>query len=105
VTIYRIGVHTALGDPGTALAFARTINLRGLPTPERQARFCLDTARAWDRYGNRLNCLSALHTAERCAPEELRRPSVHTLISSLLNAPGPTPPGLRELATRSGAIT
>jgi hypothetical protein len=104
VTIYRIGVHTALGDPGTALTHARSINLAGLPTPERQARFCLDTARAWDRYGNPAKCLAALHAAERCAPEELRRSSVHTLITSLLNAPGPTPPGLCDLATRSGAV-
>ena len=51
-TIYHIGVHTALGDPGTALAYARTIDLRTVPTPERQARFCLDTARAWNRFGN-----------------------------------------------------
>lgn len=52
VAIYRIGVHTALGDAGTALTHARTINLGNLPTPERQARFCLDTARAWDRHGD-----------------------------------------------------
>ncbi|MGH3720678.1 MAG: hypothetical protein ACRDRI_17890 [Pseudonocardiaceae bacterium] len=51
VAIYRIGVHTALGDAGTALGYARKIDLRGLPTPERQARFCLDTARAWHRFG------------------------------------------------------
>lgn len=105
VTIYRIGVHTALGDPGTALTHARTIALRSLPTPERQARFCLDTARAWDRYGNPTNCLTALQAAERCAPEELRRSSVRTLISSMLDAPGPTPAGLPELAARSGIIT
>jgi transcriptional regulator with XRE-family HTH domain len=104
VTIYRIGVHTALGDSGTALTHARTISLRSLPTPERQARFCLDTARAWHRYGNPTNSVKALQTAERCAPEELRRSSVRTLISALLNAPGPTPAGLRELATRSGVI-
>jgi transcriptional regulator with XRE-family HTH domain len=102
VAIYRIGVHTALGDPGTALTHARTITLRSLPTPERQARFCLDTARAWDRYGNPTNCVTALQAAERCAPEELRRSSVRALISSMLDAPGPTPAGLPELATRSG---
>lgn len=104
MAIYRIGVHTALGDAGTALTYARTIDLRSLPTPERQARFCLDTARAWDRYGNRAKCLTALQAAERCAPDELRRSSVRTLISSLLAAPGPTPAGLPELAARSGVL-
>lgn len=103
-TIYRIGVHTALGDPGTALTYARKIDLRTVPTPERQARFCLDTARAWNRFGNPNNCFKALQTAERCAPEELRRPSVRSLVASLLDAPGPTPTGLRELAARCGAI-
>jgi hypothetical protein len=47
VTIYQIGVHTALGDAGTALDHARRIDLRRVPTPERQARFCVDTARSW----------------------------------------------------------
>lgn len=103
-TIYRIGVHTALGDAGTALDYARKINLRSVPTPERQARFCLDTARAWDRFGSPSNCFKALQTAERCAPEELRRSSVRSLIASLLDAPGPTPSGLRDLAARCGAL-
>lgn len=103
-TIYRIGVHTALGDAGTALDYARKIDLRGVPTPERQARFCLDTARAWDRFGSPGNCFQALQAAERCAPEELRRSSVRSLVASLLDAPGPTPSGLRELATRCGVI-
>ncbi len=103
-TIYRIGVHTALGDAGTALDYAGKINLRSVPTPERQARFCLDTARAWDRFGSPSNCFKALQTAERCAPEELRRASVRSLIASLLDGPGPTPSGVRELAARCGAV-
>jgi hypothetical protein len=30
--VYRIGIHTALGDPGTALDYARKIDLRSLRT-------------------------------------------------------------------------
>jgi transcriptional regulator with XRE-family HTH domain len=104
VTIYQIGVHTALGDAGTALDHARKISLRSLPTPERQARFCVDTARAWQRFGSRSNCFQALQTADRCAPEELRRSSVRSLVASLLDAPGPAPSGLREFAVRCGAV-
>ncbi len=100
--IYRIGVHTALGDPGTALDHARKVTLAAIPTPERQARFCVDTARAWQRYGSPVNSVNALHVAEECAPEELRRSSVRDLITSLLEAPGPTPEGLPELAARCG---
>ena len=105
VTIYQIGVHTALGDAGIALDHARRIDLRSLPTPERQARFCVDTARAWQRFGNPGNAFQALQAADRCAPEELRRSSVRSLTASLLDAPGPTPPGLREFAARIAAIT
>jgi hypothetical protein len=98
-------VHTALGDAGTALDHARKIDLRSVPTPERQARFCVDTARAWHRFGSPANCFQALQAAGRCAPEELRRSSVRALVASLLDAPGPTPAGLREFAARCGAIT
>lgn len=104
VGIYQIGVHTALGDAGTALDHARKIDLRSVPTPERQARFCLDTARAWHRFGNLSNCFQALQAADRCAPEELRRSSVRSLIASLLDAPGPTLPGMREFAARCGTV-
>jgi hypothetical protein len=103
VTIYQIGVHTALGDAGTALDHARKIDLRNVPTPERQARFCIDTARAWQRFGNPGNAFKSLQVAGRCAPEELRRPSVRSLVTSLLETPGPTPRGLREFAARYGA--
>jgi transcriptional regulator with XRE-family HTH domain len=105
VTIYQIGVHTALGDAGTALEYARKIDLRSLPTPERQARYCVDTARAWHRFGSPGKCFQALQAADRWAPEELRRSSMRSLVASLLDAPGPAPSGLRELAARCGAIT
>jgi transcriptional regulator with XRE-family HTH domain len=104
VSIYQIGVHTALGDAGTALDHARKIDLRSLPTPERQARYCVDTARAWHRFGSHGKCFQALQAADRCAPEELRRSPMRLLVASLLDAPGPTPSGLRELAERCGAI-
>jgi transcriptional regulator with XRE-family HTH domain len=104
VAIYQIGVHTALGDAGTALDYARKIELRSVPTPERQARFWVDTARAWHRFGNTHNSFQALQAANRSAPEEVRRPSVRSLLTTLLDAPGPTPSGLRDFATRCGAV-
>ena len=103
VTIYQIGVRTALGDAGTALDYAHRIEIRSLPTAERQARFALDTARAWHRFGDPHRCYQALHAAEHLAPEELRRPSVRSLVAGLLHAPGAMPAGLREFATRIGA--
>jgi hypothetical protein len=102
LAIYQIGVHTALGDAGTALDYARKIELRSVPTPERQARFWVDTARAWHRFGNTHNSFQALQAADRSAPEEVRRSSVRSLLITLLDAPGPTPSGLRDFATRCG---
>lgn len=104
VDLYQIGIRTALGDAGTALEYAKKIKLRGLPTPERQARYCLDTARAWHRFGNTHNSFRALQAAEHIAPEDLRRSSVRSLITTLVETPGPTPFGLREFAALCGAV-
>lgn len=75
-----------------------------VPTPERHARFCVDTARAWEQFGRRDHAYQALSVAERHAPEELRRPSVRTLVANLLYSPGIPPSGLRALAARSGVL-
>lgn len=104
VVIYQIGVQTALGDAGAALDYASTIDLRSVPTPERRARFCIDTARAWHRFGNTHNSFRALQVADRCAPEEVRRSSVRTLVTTLLGSPGTPPSGLREFAVHCGAV-
>ncbi|MGW4426133.1 helix-turn-helix domain-containing protein [Streptosporangium sp. NPDC004631] len=103
VAVYRIGIHTALGEPGLALDHARTINSRLLPSPERYARYCIDTARAWEAFGRPDRAVSALLAAERAAPQETCRPSVTTFISGMLYAPGPLPAELHALACRTGA--
>jgi hypothetical protein len=102
--VYQISVHTALGDSGTALTHARDLNPHQLPTPERHARYCIDTARAWAAHGRVDRAFQMLHIAERHAAQELRRPSVRTLVSGLLYTPGRPPAGLRQLASRCGAI-
>lgn len=104
VTIYKIGICTALGDSAAAIGHARTVDVRRLETPERYARYCLDTARAWEQHGRPDRATQALRAAEKQAPEELRRPSSHELITRLLYAPTVTPSGLRSLAVRVGAI-
>ncbi|GAA2908397.1 hypothetical protein Acy02nite_91390 [Actinoplanes cyaneus] len=51
VAMYRISVHTTLGDTGTALKHAASVNPAQLPTAERHSRYLVDTARAWHRHG------------------------------------------------------
>jgi DNA-binding XRE family transcriptional regulator len=104
VTVYKIGICTALGDSAAAIGHAGTVDVRRLGTPERYARYCIDTARAWEQHGRPDRATQALCAAETQAPEELRRPSCHELITRLMYAPTATPSGLRSLAVRAGAI-
>ncbi|MEV4471218.1 helix-turn-helix transcriptional regulator [Nonomuraea sp. NPDC049504] len=103
VEVYQIGVHNALGEPGTALHHASKVDPTLLPTAERYARYCIDTARAWHAYGNRDRAVDTLLAAEQAAPEEVRRPSVVALISTMRYEPGPVPSALHALATRTSA--
>ena len=105
VEVYQIGIHTALGDSAAALGHARAVDQQALPTPERHARFCIDTARAWQQHGRPDQAYQALLVAERQSPEEIRRPSVKTLITTMTQTPGMRPAGLRHLAERAGALT
>ncbi|WP_043514559.1 MULTISPECIES: hypothetical protein [unclassified Actinoplanes] len=104
VAVYQIGVFTALGDSATALHHASTVEVATLETAERYARYCMDTARAWEQQGRHDRATQALCAAETRAPQELRRPSSHELITRLLYAPVVMPSGLRSLAARVGAI-
>jgi transcriptional regulator with XRE-family HTH domain len=102
VAVYRIGVHTALGDSSRALSFFDSVDPARLPTAERRARSYVDGARAWKEHGNLDRASSALTAAFTCAPQELQRPSVRDLIAAMLDAPGRTPSGLPALATHAG---
>jgi hypothetical protein len=102
VEVYQIGICNALGESAAALTHARAVVQAQLPTPERRARFCIDTARAWHQHGRPDQAYQALLAAERHGPEEIRRASVRTLITAISQGPGPPPYGLRQLAGRAG---
>jgi hypothetical protein len=102
VEVYQIGIYNALGDSAAALTHARSVTQARLVTPERRAKFLVDTARAWQQHGRPDQACRALLAAERNAPEEIRRASVRTLITVIAQATGPRPAGLRELASRAG---
>jgi hypothetical protein len=102
VAICRISVHTTLGDTGTALQHAASVNAALLPTRERHGRYLIDTARAWARHGRIDKAVQTVLTADRHAPEEVNRPSGRELVRTLLDSPTPTPAALRDLAGRIG---
>ncbi|MEU3627872.1 hypothetical protein BS329_40240 [Amycolatopsis coloradensis] len=102
VAVYRIGVHHALGDTATALNYFTSVVPARLPTAERRARSYVDGARAWKDHGNLDHASSALTMAHACAPQELQRPSVRELITTMLDTPGRTPAALPALATHAG---
>lgn len=101
VAVYRIGVHTALGDPAKALTYFDSVDTRRLPTAERRARAYVDGARAWHDHGNLDQASTALTKAMACAPQELQRPSVRNLITTMLDTPGRTPTALPALAAHA----
>ncbi|MCX4826508.1 helix-turn-helix domain-containing protein [Streptomyces sp. NBC_01142] len=104
VQLHKISAENHAGDPLAALAAARTISLKALPSVERRSRALGDIAVTYDRLGRRSDCVRTLLAAERCAPEETHaRPATKSLISSLLVS-GPTSTELRGLAERSGVL-
>ncbi|MFJ7212740.1 XRE family transcriptional regulator [Amycolatopsis sp. NPDC098790] len=102
VAVYRIGVHTALGDFARALSYFESVDPARLPTAERRARAYVDGARAWKDHGNLDHAADALTAAFTCAPQELQRPSVRGLIITMRDAPGRTPAAFPVLAAHAG---
>ncbi|WP_433326920.1 helix-turn-helix domain-containing protein [Spirillospora sp. CA-294931] len=100
VQLHLISAEYAAGDPAAAIDAARRVDPRRLPSVERKVRFHTDVARAFGMWGRRDQCLAALLTAERIAPEETHgKPAVRELVAGLL-ASGRATPELRGLASR-----
>ncbi|MGW2663087.1 helix-turn-helix domain-containing protein [Nocardia tengchongensis] len=105
VAVHAVAVAVELGDAGEALDIARTVDASIL-SPERQARFLVDVARAHAQRRQASEALEALLNAERLTPE-----LVHTdhrareVVRDLLQFAGRRPADeLRELAGRA-AVT
>jgi transcriptional regulator with XRE-family HTH domain len=105
VTAHRVAVAVELGDAGTAVRLAATVDLQKLELPERKAALLLDTARAFSQWGKWERAFDAIRHAERYAPEEIRtRPAIHTMINELAQrSPVPLQRRVREYARQVGA--
>lgn len=104
VALYQVSIAQVLGDNGSAIAHAKTVNPAAVPTAERRGRYWIDVARAWHQWGKPEPCYQALRSAERVAPAEVRyRPPVHRMTLDLLRADRRGAlPGLRDFASRVG---
>jgi transcriptional regulator with XRE-family HTH domain len=102
VALYQVSIAQVLGDNGTAIAHAKSINPAVIPTAERRGRYWIDVARAWHQWGRPEACYRSLLAAERAAPAEVRyRPPVRRMAADLLRADRrETLPGLRAFAAR-----
>ncbi|WP_149185101.1 helix-turn-helix domain-containing protein [Streptomyces sp. TRM49041] len=103
VLLHQVSISHLLGDAGQAIEHARLIDPSALPTAERQARYWIDVARAFDQWGKPDRCYRALLAAEQAAPQEVRRGSVQIMAAHLMRHDR-TLPGVRVFAHRVGAL-
>ncbi|MFD7061766.1 helix-turn-helix domain-containing protein [Streptomyces sp. NPDC059906] len=104
VLLHQVSISHLLGDAGQAVEHARRVDPAALPTTERQARYWIDVARAFDQWGKPDRCYRALLAAERAAPQEVRRGSVRTMAANLMRHDRALP-GVRSFVHRVGALT
>lgn len=99
VSLYRIGVHWALGDAGAALNTGAALRPGMFRTAERQVRLHTDVARAWWQWGKPEQTARALLAAFQVAPAEvLGRPAIRGVATELTER-YPRVSGARELAS------
>jgi hypothetical protein len=84
VQLHRVNIALALGDAGTAIDVAKTIDMSTVDLNERKATLLLDVAHAYAQWGKWEHALSAVLDAERVAPHEVRtRPSSAHLVATI----------------------
>ncbi|PWI17875.1 transcriptional regulator [Streptomyces sp. Act143] len=102
VEIHAMSTAVELGDAGLALEVAQRVDASGL-SPERQARFLLDVARAHAQRRHVGEATAALLEAEALTPEQIHDHHLaREVIRDLIQLSGSrVPEPLRELAERS----
>ncbi len=96
VKMHRVHIAVTLGDAGTAIDTARTIDLDRVEVTERKASMLIDTARAFLHCGKHESAYFALRAGQDIAPQEIAdRPAVHQLLRDLIAV---APPSVRRQA-------
>lgn len=106
VLCHRVNVALSLGDAGTAIDYARQVDIGKLPINERKATLLLDTSRAFLMCGKHDKALHVLRAAGDVAPEEVAgRPAALRLVRDILaTAPISIRREAREYAVSLGVI-
>ncbi|GDY34025.1 helix-turn-helix domain-containing protein [Gandjariella thermophila] len=106
VGIWRVGLHTELGDAGRVTELARDVHPETIPAQDRQGVFYADLGRALAcDPQTREQSVQALLQAERIAPQLIRnKPLIRETVSGLLSRAKQNSAGreLRGLAYRMG---
>jgi hypothetical protein len=98
--LHRVNIAVSLGDAGTAIDVARTVDLDNIDVTERKATFLVDTARAFQQRGEHERAYLALRAAQQLAPEEITsRPAVHDIVQELMTT---APPNIQRQAQDLG---
>ncbi|MEW9554545.1 XRE family transcriptional regulator [Nonomuraea sp. NPDC050783] len=85
VLCHRVNVALRLGDAGTAIDYARQVEIDQLPINERKATLLLDTSRAFLMRSQHDKALHILRAAGDLAPEEVTgRAAAHRLVRDIL---------------------
>ncbi|MEU0410112.1 helix-turn-helix transcriptional regulator [Streptomyces griseorubiginosus] len=105
VEIHAVSTAVELGDAGLALEVAQHVHTSGL-SPERQARFLLDVARAHAQRRHVGEATAALLEAEALTPEQIHDHYLaREVIRDLIQLSEPrVPESLRGLADRSAVV-
>lgn len=105
VSLHAVSVAVELGDAGTALRRAATVDAGKLLT-ERRARFLIDVARAYHQRRQSDEVLRTIAEAEALTPEQVRSHRyVREMVRDLLrDERRPVTPELRALAKRVGVL-
>jgi len=91
VLCHRVHTACALGDAGTAIEYARRVDINALAITERKAALLLDTARAFLIWGKHDKAVHVLRAAGDIAPEEVTsRPATLALIRDIIATAPPT---------------
>jgi hypothetical protein len=85
VSLHRVNVALTLGDAGTVVHLASTIDVNQVKITERKASLHLDVAQAYAQWGRHAHSLTALHTAYGIAPQEIRtRATARHIVRNLI---------------------